>query len=64
MRMWRGLTAPVVIQARRKLERSKDGAPSADFQAEPMGLGEALKPAVAVVLCSKPKCMCVYVLDM
>ena len=44
-RMWRGLTVPVVIQARRKLERSKDGAPSADFQAEPMGLGEALKPA-------------------
>ena len=41
------LTAPVFIQARRKLERSQDGAPSADFQAEPMGLGEALKPARA-----------------
>jgi len=34
------------LQACRELERSQDGAPAADFQAKPMGLGEALAKGI------------------
>jgi len=46
------------LQACRELERSQDGAPAADFQAKPMGLGEAL--AKGVQLCKSRSSMSTF----
>ncbi|OEL30645.1 hypothetical protein BAE44_0008336 [Dichanthelium oligosanthes] len=48
----------IVIQACRELERSQDAAPTEDFQAKPMDLGEALAKGVQQCKNRSSICLC------